>query len=87
MTSSALDPGLAALLGRVWSRLPAGAARADALGFAWSAVPTPFVRVEGERVVGHVGLIELPLVSGGRRVPVGSFTPCAGSPASWCAAR
>jgi GNAT superfamily N-acetyltransferase len=73
MTSSALDPGLAALLGRVWPRLPAGAVRAGALGFAWNAVSTPFVRVEGDRVVGHVGLIELPLVIGGRRVPVGSI--------------
>ncbi len=41
-------------------------ARAEALGFAWTAVSTPFVRIEGERVVGHVGIIELPLVVGGR---------------------
>jgi len=33
MPSSALDPRLAALLGRVWPRLPAGVARAAALGF------------------------------------------------------
>lgn len=73
MSSSPLDPGLAALLGRVWPRLPAGVARAEALGFAWTAASTPFVRLEGERVVGHVGIIELPLVVGGRRVRVGSI--------------
>ena len=73
MPSSTLDPGLAALLGRVWPRLPTGVARAEALGFAWTAVSTPFVRLEGGRVVGHVGVIELPLVVGGRRVRVGSI--------------
>ena len=73
MSSSTLDPGLAALLGRVWPRLPTGVARAEALGFAWTAVSTPFVRLEGGRVVGHVGLIELPLVVGGRPVRVGSI--------------
>ncbi len=57
MTPSALDPGLAVLLGRVWPRLPAGVARAEALGFAWTAVSMPFVRREGARVVGHVGVI------------------------------
>ena len=55
-----IDPSLAALLGRVWPRLPGAAARAEAMGFAWTAVSTPFVRREGERVVGHVGVIELP---------------------------
>jgi GNAT superfamily N-acetyltransferase len=71
--SSSLEPGLAALLGRVWPALPAGVSRAEALGFAWTAVSTPFVRREGDRVVGHVGLIELPLVVDGRRVVVGSI--------------
>ena len=73
MPSSALDPRLAALLGRVWPRLPAGVARAGALGFAWTDVSTPFVRREGERVVAHVGVVELPLVIAGRRVRVGSI--------------
>ncbi len=53
--------------------LPATAVRAEALGFAWAAVSTPFVRREGERVVGHVGLIELPLVVAGQTVRVGSI--------------
>jgi GNAT superfamily N-acetyltransferase len=73
MPSSTLDPHLASLLGRVWPRLPAGVAHAAALGFAWTDVSTPFVRREGERVVGHVGVIELPLVVAGRRVRVGSI--------------
>jgi len=73
VTFAPLDPGLAALLGRVWPRLPAGIARAEGLGFAWTAVSTPFVRREGERVVGHVGVIELPLVVGGRRARVGAI--------------
>ena len=37
------------------------------------AVSTPFVRREGDRVVGHVGVIELPLVVGGRRVSIASI--------------
>jgi GNAT superfamily N-acetyltransferase len=70
---SPIDPELASLLGRVWPGLPAGIARAEALGFAWTAVSTPFMRREGGRVVGHVGIVELPLVIGGRPVPVGSI--------------
>jgi predicted N-acetyltransferase YhbS len=68
-----MDPSLAALLGRVWPRVPAAAARAAALGFAWPAVSTPFVRRQAERVVGHVGVIELPLVAGGRPLRVASI--------------
>jgi ribosomal protein S18 acetylase RimI-like enzyme len=68
-----LDPALAALFGRVWPRLPEAAARARALGFAWTSVSTPFVRRRCERVVGHVGVIELPLVVAGRPVRVGAI--------------
>jgi GNAT superfamily N-acetyltransferase len=68
-----LDPPLAALLGRVWPSLPGAAARAAALGFMWAAVSTPFVRREDGRIVGHVGVIELPLVVAGRPVRVGSI--------------
>jgi ribosomal protein S18 acetylase RimI-like enzyme len=68
-----LEPDLAALLGRVWPRLPAAAARAAAMGFAWTAASTPFVRREGRRVVGHVGVIDLPLVVAGRGVRVASI--------------
>ena len=71
--SPRLDPRLAALLGRVWPGLPAGVARAQALGFAWAGVSTPFVLWEEARAVGHVGVIELPLVIGGRSCRVGSI--------------
>jgi len=69
----AIDPSIASLLGRVWPRLPDVAARAGALGSPWAAVSTPFIRREGERVVGHVGVIELPLVLAGRPVRVASI--------------
>lgn len=73
MAVTPIDPGLASLLGRVWPALPAGVARAEALGFAWAAVSTPFVHREGDRIVGHVGLIELPLVVAGQRRAVGAI--------------
>ena len=69
----ALDPSLAALLGRVWPSLPGAADRAAALDFAWATISTPFVRREDGRHVGHVGVIELPLVVAGRPVRVGSI--------------
>jgi hypothetical protein len=62
--SSSLEPGLAALLGRVWPALPAGVSRAEALGFAWTAVSTPFVRREGDRVVDTL-MVRGPLVVDG----------------------
>jgi ribosomal protein S18 acetylase RimI-like enzyme len=68
-----IDPDLAELLGRVWPSLPSAAARAEAMGFAWAAVSTPFLRRKSGRVVGHVGVIELPLVMRGRAVAVGSI--------------
>jgi GNAT superfamily N-acetyltransferase len=61
-----LDPALAALLARVWPKLPGVVARAGAMGFAWTAVSTPFTRREHGRVVGHVGVIDLPLMVEGR---------------------
>jgi ribosomal protein S18 acetylase RimI-like enzyme len=69
----AVEPRLLALLGRVWPALPPAIARADALGFSWAAVSTPFVHYEGSHAVAHVGVIELPLVIGGRQRMVGSI--------------
>jgi len=71
--SPPLDPGLAALLGRVWPNLPDAVGRAAAMGFAWTAVSTPFMRRENGRVVGHVGVVELPLVVAGQRMRVASI--------------
>jgi ribosomal protein S18 acetylase RimI-like enzyme len=82
MRAPALDPRLAALLGRVWRSLPGAAARAAALGFPWSAVSTPFVRWQGDQAIAHVGVIELPLVMDGRRVRVGSIHAVCTDPAA-----
>jgi GNAT superfamily N-acetyltransferase len=68
-----LDSRLVALLGRVWPALPPAIARAEALGYSWAAVSTPFMLWEGTRVVAHVGVIELPLVVGGRQRTVASL--------------
>jgi GNAT superfamily N-acetyltransferase len=68
-----VDPRLLDLLGRVWPTIPPAIARADALGFSWAAISTPFVHFEGDRAVAHVGVIELPLVIGGRHRMVGSI--------------
>jgi GNAT superfamily N-acetyltransferase len=68
-----LDPRLGALLARVWPALPGAVGRAEALGASWTAVSTPFVAWEDGRAVGHVGVIELPLVVGGRPCRVGSI--------------
>lgn len=69
----AVEPRLLALLGRVWPAIPPAVARADALGFSWAAVSTPFVHYEAGRAVAHVGVIELPLVIGGRQRMVASI--------------
>jgi len=69
----AVEPRLLALLGRVWPSIPPAVARADALGFSWASVSTPFVRYAGARAVAHVGVIELPLVIDGRQRMVGSI--------------
>lgn len=68
-----MEPRLLALLGRVWPFLPPAIARAEALGFSWAAISTPFVHYEGARAVAHVGVIELPLVLAGRQRMVGSI--------------
>ena len=68
-----MEPRLLALLGRVWPFLPPAIARAEALGFSWAAISTPFVHYEGARAVAHVGVIELPLVLAGRQRMVRSI--------------
>ena len=69
--AAAVDPGVAALLGRVWPALPPAIERAGALGFHWTAVSTPFVHRDDGRVVAHVGVIEQPLIVAGERRWVG----------------
>jgi GNAT superfamily N-acetyltransferase len=72
MSWTPVDRALTGLFGRVWPALPGAIARAERLGFAWTAVSTPFVRREGDRVVGHAGVIELSLVMAGRARRLGS---------------
>jgi len=61
------------LLDSVFPGLREGAERARVLGARWESVSTPFVHLEDDRVVSHVGVIELPLVVLGQTVPVGSI--------------
>jgi len=49
------------------------AQNASALGAPWESVSTPFTICEGERVLSHVGVIELPLIVLGEKVTVGSI--------------
>ncbi len=72
MSSTSIEPALAGLFGRVWPALPGAIARAQAFGFAWTAVSTAYVRREGSRIVGHAGVVELSLVVAGRRRRLGS---------------
>src|SRR6185295_16167795 len=58
---------------RVWPKILPAVALADSLGFSWAEVSTPFVHYAGDRAVAHVGVIELPLVIGGRQRMVASI--------------
>jgi predicted N-acetyltransferase YhbS len=66
----ALRAAAAALLGAVWRRVPESIERAQARGADGIEVSTPFLVLEGDRAVGHVGVIEIPLRVGGRDVVV-----------------
>ena len=66
-----LGPRLFDLLDTVFPGLAERAQAAGALGFRWEDVSTPFVLLDGDTAVSHVGVIEMPLVLAGRRVPVG----------------
>jgi predicted N-acetyltransferase YhbS len=65
-----VDPGtrseLYRLLGSTWPRLPGLLAAAARLGWRWDEVTTPFVARAGGRIVSHVGVLDLPVVLGGR---------------------
>lgn len=61
------------LLDIVFPGVPQVAQNARALGASWESVSTPFVYFAGERVISHVGVIEIPLVLHGQLVHVGSI--------------
>jgi predicted N-acetyltransferase YhbS len=78
------DPNLrsevAELLGRIWTKLPAAVARAQAWGADWFEVSTPFVQYEAGRIAAHVGVLEIPVVlDGERRTVAGIHAVCAHS--------
>lgn len=51
------------LLGTVWSMVPPGVDRARAWGADWCEESTPFVHIEDDKVVAHIGVMEIPLVT------------------------
>jgi GNAT superfamily N-acetyltransferase len=61
------------LLDVVFPGVPQVAQHARALGASWESVSTPFVYLDGDRVISHVGVIEVPLVLHGQLVRIGSI--------------
>jgi len=70
-----------ALFETVWPRLPERIAIAASLGADWHAVSTPFVAMEGDQVIAHVGVIEIALVLEGQRRVVAGVHAVATHPA------
>lgn len=68
------------LLERVFPGIGRGVEALRRLGAAWESVSTPYVVREGERIVAHVGLIELPIVLAGHPVAVGTLHAVATDP-------
>lgn len=54
------------LLDVVFSGIRAGAGEAERLGLDWAAASTPFIVMEGDAVISHVGVMEVPVVVDGR---------------------
>lgn len=61
---------LLAVLASAFPSLPVKVDAARALGFDWDAVTTPFVEVVDDRIVAHVGVLDVPLRLDGRAVRV-----------------
>lgn len=65
------------LLGSIWTRLPSAVGRARTWGSDWYEVSTPFVHTIDERVVAHVGVLEIPMVlDGAPRTVAGIHAVC-----------
>src|SRR5262249_18677349 len=68
---------LHALQGRIWPRMPARIEVARRLGVHWEAKTTPFVWVEEDRALAHVGVMAHPLrLLGEDRVVAGIHAVC-----------
>ena len=74
------DERVLALIDRVWPGFGERIVRAGRLGFAWESVSTPFVALDGERVIAHVGVLEVPIVVAGRSQVVGGIHAVATDP-------
>src|SRR5690349_17049764 len=78
------DPTLADrvfdLLDRVFPGIRRARAGGEAFGATWESASTPFVASDGDRIVGHVGLLPLPLVIEGRPTLVGGVHGVATDP-------
>jgi GNAT superfamily N-acetyltransferase len=61
---------LQAVLASAFPSLPVKVDAARALGFDWDAVTTPFVELADDRIVSHVGVLDVPLRLDGRAVRV-----------------
>jgi GNAT superfamily N-acetyltransferase len=61
---------LLAVLASAFKTLPGKLDAARALGFDWDAVTTPFVDLVDDRIVAHVGVLDVPLRLDGRAVRV-----------------
>jgi GNAT superfamily N-acetyltransferase len=61
---------LQAVLASAFPSLPTKVDAARALGFDWDAVTTPFVELVDDRIVSHVGVLDVPLRLDGRSVRV-----------------
>lgn len=71
-TDPTLSKPLLDLIDTVFPGLGQVAENARALGAPWEAASTPFVIREGERVLSHVGVIELSLIVLGQPTTMGS---------------
>ncbi len=74
-------PALQRLLAAHWPRLASVIPRARSLGADWTRMSTPFVRLEGDEPVAHVGVLEIPLVIDGTPVTAaGVHAVCTAAP-------
>ncbi|MBI1815231.1 MAG: GNAT family N-acetyltransferase [Deltaproteobacteria bacterium] len=62
------------------AELPLQSRTARQLGMRWEEVTTPFCLFDGERLLAHVGVLDLPLVLAGREVHVGGIHAVATHP-------
>ncbi|MDJ0974776.1 MAG: GNAT family N-acetyltransferase [Planctomycetota bacterium] len=75
-----LLPAVFDLLETIWPGIKAGAGEAEQLGLDWGAASTPFVVIEGDAVISHLGTMEVPLVIDGEEQMVAAVHAVATHP-------